>query len=113
MKALTDSQLAMFKELYLMGYSGSLIFEKLGQPYSKEKFHLANSRMRIYRVKLGLPMRGIGSKPRYSRYPQPTLARINRIQRRIKKLKVMIPCWQKKIHEWQVELENLEGKLKK
>jgi hypothetical protein len=107
MKCLDQNQIKRFKKLYQKGYSASLIFEKLGQPYPKHKYYLANSRMRSYRIKLALPMRGINKSGR-RRYPQPRISEATRIQQRMSELKQMIPGQQKKLQGWTDELARLE-----
>ena len=58
---LTAWQERRFKKLYLQGYTATKIFALLGQPYqSGADLCPATMRMRHYRKKLGLPMRGQG-----------------------------------------------------
>jgi hypothetical protein len=104
-KPLTCEQRKQFKELYLQGYSASLIFEKLGFPYDVNDTFKYNQRMRYYRVSLGLPKRGLNSKPKFTRHK---VADKNAVtMQRIEQLNKSIDYWQSKIAKWKHELRKL------
>jgi len=108
-KKLTPAQLEAFKQLYNADYSASLIFEKLGQPYPIGESHRANQRMRAIRIKLGLPKRKTGHRPKHGKYKIPR-SEIEMRNKRIRKLKQIIPRWTLRLEAWKRELEELEKK---
>ena len=110
-KALTEEEEKKFKELYLEGYSATLIFEMLGQPYPKGNSARANGRMRTYRIKLGLNPRGMFSKPKYAQNRFKSDAEKITLQKRYKKIPIMIQNARKKIETWREEYRELEKKL--
>lgn len=110
-KPLTKEQQETFKELYLAGYSGSLIYEKLGYPYNTNCTQRYSALMRSYRIKLGLPRRVNSQeqvmKPKFYRFPQPKITTEQRKQERIQKLENMIPRQERKLNAWKTELTKL------
>ena len=103
----------IFTKYYLQDYSASLIFEKLGIIYPQYKTHLANSRMRQWRIKLGLPARGVGYKPKYHRPSNKVKEelKVKRAKKRLQKLPAMIQRARTKILLWQEETGRLEAEL--
>jgi hypothetical protein len=103
-KPLSKDQRERFKELYLAGYSFSLIFEKLGcydaDDRGSGKYEVLG---RAYRKRLGLQPRG-NVKPKFYR-GQVTAELI--VNRRIGKLKKMIPEQEKRLTDWKAELVSL------
>jgi hypothetical protein len=104
-KPLTIEQKEIFKTLYLQGYSASLIFENLGFPYNVNDSHKYNQRMRYYRVKLKLPIRGIGSKPQISRHH--VANKILKREKRIEQIRLSLLHWETKIKDLKQELSQL------
>lgn len=110
---LTKEEEERFKELYLKGLSARYIFAELGQRYhGGYAWTNANSRMILYRKKLGLPKRGKGFKS----IPIP-LTDVERAeltkkteQRRIKRINLLtrrIEVWNQRIQKWQEELDSM------
>jgi hypothetical protein len=103
-KPLSKDQRERFKELYLAGYSFSLIFEMLGCYVHEDRFSGKYERLGgAYRKRLGLQPRG-NVKPKFYR-GQVTAELI--VNRRIGKLKKMIPEQEKRLTEWKAELVSL------
>lgn len=109
---LTEKQKEKFKELYLKGYSSTLIFKELGQNYRGDVWRASspNERMRRYRIKLGLPKRGTGfygiradGKTRISDEEK----RKRKHQKRIKCLQNRIKRYKKLISETEKELSTI------
>lgn len=113
-KPLTKQQKEQFKELYLQGYSASLIFEKLGYPYSPELQNKYQQLMRAYRIRLNLPLRGSGSVPKFKRlaFDKAELSKLKR-QQEIKRLKRQIASWTIRIEDWKRLLQTLEADISK
>ena len=107
-KTLTKEQIELFKKYYLEDYSASLIFEKLGQPYTSHERTHVQARIRSYRIKLELPPRGIGHQPKYRKYPQPKTTEKERLEKRLTKIASMIQNASYKIKQWQKEMETIE-----
>jgi predicted DNA-binding protein YlxM (UPF0122 family) len=106
-KKLTKAQEELFKKYYLEDYSGSLIFEKIGQPYKRHELTQVTSRMRVYRIKLGLPKRGIGHQPTHRKYPIPKTTRSKRIKKRIQRIWQLIDRTENKLEKYNSELDRL------
>jgi hypothetical protein len=104
-KPLTEDQQKHFIDLYLQGYSASLIFERLGFPYDVNDSFAYNQRMRYYRVKLNLPSRGVGFIPKHTRHK--TVKSDVKRKRRIETLVYSICYWNAKIDQWRKELDQL------
>jgi hypothetical protein len=103
-KPLSKDQRERFKELYLAGYSFSLIFEKLGCYNADERSSGKYERLgRAYRKRLGLQPRG-NVKPKF--YRGKVTAELL-VDRRVKKLKRLIPEQEKKLADWKAELASL------
>lgn len=108
-------QQEQFKELYLKGYSATMIFREFNQYYDVNSPN-ASIRMQGYRRRLGLPKRGGGFKPTVSATNNPEILaeyQEQKRQLRIKKLRQMIPVWMKRVKLWANELQTLEQKANK
>ena len=121
MKELTGEQKLKFKELYMKGYSAPMIFKELGQDYGIKTWN-ANSRMRSYRIRLGLPKRGIGFKPTVKATHINVLAKkaqeSAKRKKRINQIENAIIRYTKQIEKWKEELNDLtfretEGRKRK
>lgn len=101
-KGLNEKQLAKFKELYLQGYSASLIFRKLGFQKATN-FQTVSQRMSYYRNKLNLPLRGMGFRSPFQCRP-PLIDIIERKKRRVLKLERKISRWEIRLSSWKNDL---------
>ena len=109
-KGLNLEQQQRFKELYLKGYSATMLFKELGIDYASNPW-LANSRMRNYRLKFNLPKRFVGFQPSVRVVPNQveTLKKMmNKKRERIAQIKRLIPRWEDQIKTWKSELKQLE-----
>lgn len=108
-RPLTKEQRERFKQLYVEGYSFSLIFEMLGCYDPDDRGSSKYERLgRAYRKRLGLQPRGNVKPIFYRGKVTPELL----VNRRIRNLNRMIPQQEKRLTDWKAELASLLSKYK-
>lgn len=110
-KRYTQEELDKIKELYMQGYSASLILEKICRvtPEDYSSFN-ANSWLYRMRKRLGLPKRGIGFRGIRRPNPRQIQAQIKaqkKMLERLQKIPLIIERYEKLITKLKEEQEKL------